>query len=78
MNYEINYSELSGQEKRTTAIKDMQNYIGDNGFNFLATIAMDAILYSHLSFPASFAGVQGYPVVALWDETRQEMRDMTT
>lgn len=76
MKFEIDYKKLEGQAKRDRAITDMQSYVGDYGFNILTTIAMDAIRYRDLSFPASFAGVQGYPVAALWDETREEMRGM--
>ena len=77
MKYEINYNELDSQAKRDKAIQDMKNYLG-NRFGIIGHVAMIADEYRQLSFMASFAGVQGYPVVALWDETRQEMRDMTS
>jgi len=67
MTYEINYNHLpEGQLKRDKAIKDIKQ-----------TIAMSATKYRELSFICSFAGIEGYPVVALWDETRQIMHDMT-
>lgn len=76
MKFKIDYMKLEGQAKRDKAIKDMRNYLSPYSFNIITTIAMGAIKYQHLSFPASFAGVTGYPIVALWDETREEMRSM--
>lgn len=76
MKYTINYSNQTGQEKRNKAIADMRAY-NPKAMNILETIAMAADEYRQLSFAASFAGIQGYPVVALWDETRQIMHDMS-
>lgn len=77
MKHTIVYNQ-TGQEKQDKAINDMRSYLSNYSMNILETIAMQADKYLQLSFPASFAGVQGYPIVALWDETRQIMRDMTT
>jgi len=78
MGYEIDYSRhTEKQAKRDQAIQDIENWLGDR-FHVLTTIAMQSEVYKQLSFAAGFAGVQGYPVAALWDETKQEMRDMTT
>lgn len=78
MHYEINYNSLDGQVKRDKAIEDIKSYITPKQFGIIGDVAMRAEVYYQLSFVASFAGVQGYPVAALWDETRQEMRDMTS
>ena len=79
MGYEINYNNMEQeQEKRDKAIKDMQYYLNRKQMVTLETVAMEAPVYRQLAFYCSFAGVSGYPVVALWDETRQIMRDMTT
>lgn len=77
MGYEIDYSSMTGQAKMEKGIRDIKNYLPRSAFNILATVAMEAIEYRELSFYAGFAGVQGYPVAALWDYTRQEMRDMS-
>ena len=76
MHYEINYNTLDGQIKRDKAIEDIKSYVTPKQFNIIGDVAMRAEVYYQLSFVASFAGVQGYPVVALWDETREEMRSM--
>lgn len=79
MKYEISYNAITNQQiKRTKAIEDIKNYLTAKQLVIIETIAMDATQYSHLSFACSFAGISGYPVVALWDETRQTMRDMTS
>ena len=77
MKHTISYHNQTGQEKRDKGIADMRNYLSAYSMDIVETVAMSADLYSQLSFVASFAGVQGYPVAALWEETRQIMRDMT-
>jgi len=78
MKTEINYNgQQDEQLKRDRAIQDIADYVSPEAMNILETIAMTADKYGQLSFLASFAGVRGYPVVALWDETRQIMRDMS-
>jgi len=77
MGYEVNYYNLNGQDKRDKAILDIKDYIGKRRFGIVGAIAMEAHTYMELSFQLSFAGVQGYPVVALWEETRQEMKYMS-
>ena len=77
MKFTIDYKDMEGQEKRAKAIEDIREY-NPRAMNTLETIAMDADRYIQLGFCASFAGIQGYPVIALWDETRQIMKDMTT
>lgn len=79
MKYEISYSQLPERQlKRDKAIQDIIFYCGDKQFNILQTVAMQATNYRGLSIYCSFTGISGYPVVALWDETRQTMKDMTT
>lgn len=78
MKYEINYNNISDeQRKRDSAINDIKQYMGDR-YGILGDYAMRATKYRYLSYACGFAGIEGYPVVALWEETRQEMKDMTT
>lgn len=77
MKFTIDYTDLAEQEKRDRAIEDMREY-NPRAMNTLETVAMIADRYMQLSFYAGFAGIQGYPIVALWDEARQIMKDMTT
>ena len=77
MSYEISYNHISDEYlKRQMAIQDIHNWLGDK-FGTLGAIAMLATNYRELSFYARFAGIRGYPVVALWDETREELRYMS-
>ena len=79
MKYEINYNHLStGQIKRDKAITDIKQYCTPTQYAIIWKVAMEATKYQQLSFCCSFAGISGYPVVALWDESRQIMKDMTT
>ena len=78
MKYEISYNHMTeGQLKRDKAIQDIKNYCTPKQYNTLWAIAMETTRYGTLSFYCDFAGISGYPVVALWDEARQTMRDMT-
>jgi len=78
MKYEINYNHMTeGQLKRDQAIADIKRYCTPLQYNTLWKVAMEADVYFQLSFCCSFAGISGYPVVALWDEARQIMRDMS-
>lgn len=78
MKHEIRYNQTDVQTKRDAAISDIQSYLSSKSFGIIGHVAMIADEYRQLSFMASFAGVQGYPVAALWDETREEMRYMTS
>ena len=78
MKFEIRYQDEDIQLKRDKGIADMREYTTETQFAILSDLAMRADCYFQLSFAASFAGVQGWPVVALWDETREEMRSMTS
>ena len=78
MKYIISYEHLS--EKQFTqdkAIADIKQYCTSNQFNILQTIAMESNNYFRLSFACAFVGINGYPVIALWNDTRQTMRDMS-
>lgn len=77
MGHTINYAGIIGQEKRDRAIEDMRGYLSPYSMNIVETVACIATTYAELAFISSFAGVQGYPVVALWEETRAIMHDMT-
>jgi hypothetical protein len=78
ISYKNTYKHLKEENRRLMAIEDMQNSIGTENFEVLNDIAMRVNHYYQLAFIALFEGIQGYPVKALWDETRQEMKDMTT
>lgn len=78
MEYETSYQHLKGQAKRDEALSDIQNYCTPEQFNILETIAMGSTEYRELLSLCSIVGFIGYPVKALWNETRQTMRDMTT
>ena len=78
MGYEINYNNIQNEQvKRDKAIADIKQYCTPKQYNTIWKVAMEADKYFQLSFVASFASIQGYPVVTLWDEARQIMRDMT-
>ena len=79
MKTEIDYSSYTNeQEKRDKAIADIEWWLNNRQYNGLVTLAMELPTYKQFSFYCDFVGISGYPVVALWDETRQIMKDMTT
>lgn len=68
--YDVDYSALTPQEKFNKAIADIKDYMGEERyakvvslFKLHPPIALEVF---HLQM--SFAGVQGYPVVAMYDE----------
>lgn len=78
MGFEIDYDHIADEQaKRDKGIDDLRQYVGQERFSILGGIAMRATKYGELSFMCGFAGVEGFPVIALWDETRQELHSMT-
>jgi hypothetical protein len=74
----INYNHIQDKAtKQAKAIEDILWYVGPKVFTVLQNYAMCAERYRQLSFVCSFAGVEGYPVAALWNETRQTLHDMS-
>ena len=86
MSHEINYSKLTGAEKREKALKDLADW-----FNKPETMEqlkneiaqMEPCSYAAKSLRwqfAMFAGVQGYPVVALlgatWNLTDEQVYEL--
>jgi len=79
MKYHINYNNMpANQLKRDKALADIKQYCTPLQYSILWKVAMEATKYQQLSFCCSFAGISGYPIVALWDEARQIMKDMTS
>lgn len=85
MSKEINYSSLTGAEKRKKALADMAGWLGKDKLVALkaeiATMPQEYAYLKGLEFQfAMFAGVSGYPVIALlaeaWDKTDEEILQM--
>jgi len=65
MHYLTNYANLSDDEKRVQAIRDIRMYMGDEAFQRISTELVEHNLsFGMFAFYAAFCGVQGYPVRA--------------
>lgn len=68
--YDVDYSNLTPQAKFNRAISDIKDYMGEEHYNKVVSLFKQEqpppleVFHMHMSF----AGVQGYPVVALYDE----------
>lgn len=63
------YSKLEGKEKKAAAIQDCIDYLGDERFNNLVlAIGKEIKTKEQLAFYCEFAGIQGYPVEAIWSK----------
>lgn len=85
----IDYSNKSGDEKILAALKDIDNWY--NGMRVpikelnreipIQDVLFDAIVYGEtykkVSFMMGFSGVQGYPVVAFWNDVKDSLHTMT-
>ena len=69
--YDISYVNLAPDAKRSQAIQDIKDYLGDDRYNELTDL-----IHQHYQLPpnlekfrmaVSMSGIQGYPVVA-WHE----------
>ena len=74
--YEINYTKLSDKDARTKAIQDTADYLDIDVGVFKCIMAIGATLRQvdnpdKARLPLSFAGIQGYPVEALWKHIHQ-------
>jgi hypothetical protein len=71
MHYEINYDGLDPIEKHKKAIADVIEYTGQERFDriisALRTKYPEPPVLEHLELVLSFAGIQGYPVKAIWN-----------
>ena len=75
MGYEIQY-DMDKDAAQQAAIRDIKNWsekVYVAGFEAI----MAGYTYNQLAFLMSFGGVQGYPVVALWEYVKECLHDMT-
>ena len=74
MKYTVNVPKTDKQEE---AWKQLEQYLGAEGAsNFFAGGMSNLNIYRWWSMSFAFAGIEGWPVVALWDDARQTIRDM--
>jgi hypothetical protein len=70
MGYEIHYSRIADRKERDAqALADMKDYLGDERFGLLtgaAQMCRTAEDVQSVNIACSFAGVDGYPVTALF------------
>ncbi len=68
--YDVDYSKLTPQAKYNKAIADIKDYMGEERYNKVIGLfkQMQPIPLEKFHLQMSFAGVQGYPVVAMYDE----------
>lgn len=68
--YDIDYSGLTPQAKYEKAIHDIKDYMGEERYNKVVGLYKEIrpISLEVFRLQMSFAGVQGYPVVAMYDE----------
>jgi hypothetical protein len=89
MGYKIDYSDMSGDKKVLEALKNIDNWFGNQKI-FVDTIQrkmkfqdifFDAVAYGcsykQYSFLFGMNGVSGYPVVAFWNEVKDSLHTMT-
>lgn len=74
--YEINYKDMSDKDMRNKAIEDTANWLDVDVCIFKTIMAIGAILQQadhpdKARIPLAFAGIQGYPVEALWKHVHQ-------
>ena len=79
MGYTIDYHAMYSdkQTKHEAAVNDCHRYLTQLADDALYTIAMQCKEYRQFSFPCHFAGIQGYPAVAYWNDMKQTCIDMT-
>ncbi len=76
MSYTIDYSALSGAEKRAKAFQDALERWGSFGEKALETVRQairDGASDAAIVFALSFSGVQGYPATAVIETLREEL-----
>jgi hypothetical protein len=82
------YSYQSGDEKILSALQDIDNWY--NGLKIpielnrelaIQDVLFDSVVYGssfkRFSFTMGFSGVQGYPVVAFWNDVKDALHTMT-
>ncbi len=67
--YEIDYSELVGQDKINKALKDSREWLGDKNYHIVVSILKTAGKANHnlLRLGLAMRGIQGYPADAMID-----------
>jgi hypothetical protein len=69
-------------EKLHRAINDVKSYISEDHFNRIIDemrkVPLDKRSFSSFQFMMSFAGVQGYPCIAIWWYAYNELPTITT
>ena len=76
MHYDVDYSKVRAGKRRERAINDIEQYCpGLSATMYYAATMCNT--YSQFAFMCSFAGVQGYPVIAVWDQVKDDCRSMT-
>ncbi len=67
--YDIDYSNLTPQAKHDKAIADIIDYMGEERYHKVIDLYRQhpPIPLEAFHLQMSFAGVQGYPVVAMYD-----------
>lgn len=67
--YDINYGNKAGADKQTAALNDIRDWWGEERYNKVVGLFKELAAPTRELFALqmSFAGVQGYPVTALYD-----------
>ena len=74
MHYDIDYSAIeNADEKRAKAVADITEFIGEKAIAKIADYVKDCeesdpISLDEFKIAVSFAGVTGYPVIALYEQ----------
>lgn len=73
MHFTIDYSKMSAAEKQAKAVADAKKWLNEAQYNALKEIASykDTDIKS-FRMAASFTGMQGFPVDALWKHFGRE------
>ncbi len=65
-----------GQQKRDDAFTAIENY-SEGLTSKLYIYGCDCKTLKQLQFGASFGGVQGYPIKAIWEQIKDDCRSMS-
>lgn len=66
MKQTIDYTNLNEPAKRAKALDDIKFYLGD-GYDRICRELKEVKHFESFAFALSFAGIQGYPVKALYN-----------
>lgn len=76
MKQTIDYSSLTGEEKRQKAIKDAKFFLGEEHYNKCITVIAKSMTEGtspeSAQFMLSFAGVEGYPAQVMVEEAQKK------